>query len=185
MEDYRVNINYAKALFLIATDKQQQDEVLADMRLVHQVCAENRELNVVFNNPVIKESKKVAVLNDLFEDKVSQVSQLFLSFVVKKRRTVNLRGISSAYMDLYRDAHNIVRSELVTAIEVEPEAKELVKKVIGDYTRKQVELEARTDDKMLGGFCMSFDNNMYDARLRTKVSKLRKEFRKNIYESKL
>ena len=41
------------------------------------------------------------------------------------------------------------------------------------------------DKKMLGGFCMTYDNNMYDARVRTKIVKLRKEFSKNIYEKKL
>ena len=38
---------------------------------------------------------------------------------------------------------------------------------------------------MLGGFKLEFNHNMYDARLRTKILKLRKEFSKNIYESKL
>ena len=38
---------------------------------------------------------------------------------------------------------------------------------------------------MLGGFKLEFDHNMYDARLRTKIRKLRKAFSENEYESKL
>lgn|SRR5574344_200002 len=185
MEDYRININYAKALLLIATETDQQETAFADMRLVNEVCAENRVLNVVFNNPVIKEDKKVAILRDLFGEKVSQLSMLFLSFVVKKRRTINLRGISNAYLELYRERHNIVLSELVTAVEVNPESLDLVRHLIGDYTQKEVELVAHTDNNMLGGFRMTFNNNMYDARIRSKIVKLRKEFSKNTYESKL
>jgi hypothetical protein len=38
---------------------------------------------------------------------------------------------------------------------------------------------------MLGSFKLEFDNKMYDARIRTKIRKLRMAFAKNEYESKL
>ena len=185
MEDYRVNTNYAKALFLVAADNGQLDNVGADMRLVNKVCSENHTLNVVFANPVIREDKKVAILRDLFEDKISQVAMLFLSFVVKKRRAVNLKGISNAFIELYRKEKNIVLSHLVTATEIDEESERTVRKVVGDHTHSDVELQAKVDPSILGGFSIEFDGNMYDARISTAVAKLRKEFSKNVYESKL
>lgn len=185
MQDYRININYAKALFLLAGETQQEESVAADMRLVHEVCAENRELNVVFNNPVIKEDKKTAIVTDLFGERVSRLSMLFLTFVVRKNRTVNLRGISAAYLDLFRQSRNIVLSQLTTAAAADEEVADLVRKVIGDYTRKEVELEQKTNPDIMGGFSLEFDNNMYDATLRSRLQKLRMAFEGNIYESKL
>lgn len=185
MSDYKINTNYAKALFLLASDMQQLDAVMSDMRLVNEVCRENRELGVVFNNPVIPEGKKVAILDDLFASHLSHLSMAFMHFVVKKRRAINLRGISNAYMEMHRNANNVILTDLVTAVEVDEESKAEVTRLVAEYTGKNVELQSRTDDKMLGGFCMRFDNNMYDARIRTKIMKLRQEFEKNIYESKL
>lgn len=185
MSDYKINTNYAKALFLLASDMKQLDAVMSDMRLVEEVCRENRELGVVFNNPVIPEAKKVAILDELFASHLSELSVAFLRFVVKKRRSINLRGISEAFMEMHRKANNVMLTDLVTAVEVDEESKAEVVKLVSEYTGKSVELQSRTDDKMLGGFCMRFDNNMYDARIRTKIMKLRQEFDKNIYESKL
>ena len=185
MQDYRININYAKALFLLAGETKQQEEVAQDMRLVNNVCAENRELNVVFNNPVIKEARKVAILADLFGERVSRLTNLFFTFVVRKHRTVNLRGISSAYLDLYRDSRGIVLSQFTTAVESDAEMRELVCKVIGDYTHNEVELVTKTNPRIVGGFSMEFKNNMYDARLSSQLSKLRRAFDENVYESKL
>ena len=91
MEDYRININYAKALFFVARDMNMLDAVCDDMRLVNSVCAENHLLVTIFANPVIPEAKKVSIVKELFENRISKVSMLFLSFVVKKRRSVNLR----------------------------------------------------------------------------------------------
>lgn len=185
MSEYKININYAKALYQLAAETDQMEPVLADMRLVNNVCAENHELVVVFNNPVIKEAKKIAILEDLFGEKATRLTMLFLNFVVKKRRTINLKGISAAFIDLYRQNHGIIYSELVTAVEVDDESISDVKQLIADYTKHEVELNARVDNKMLGGFCMTFDNNMYDARLRTKLRKMRQAFDENIYEKKL
>ena len=170
MENYRINTNYAKSLFLLATDTEKVDVVYNDMRMVRDVFSENHVLNVVFANPVIKDSKKMAIANDLFGEKVDDLTMLFIRFVVKKHRVVNLKGIALSY------------SELRTAIDVDVETKEIIKQIVGDYTHCNVELNTITDNKMLGGFCVSFDNNLYDARLRTRIAKLRKEFSKNVYE---
>ena len=185
MNNYRVNINYAKALFMLATDRGQTDRVADDMRLVDRVVGGNRELGVVFANPTIRYDKKSAIVEALFTGAVSDETMAFLRFVVKKNRSVNLRGISEAYLSLYRESKGIVLGELVTHRETDDSAKDFVRRLIEEYTGKQVELHTTTDPHMLVGFKMEFDHNMYDARLRTKIMKLRKEFAKNEYESKL
>lgn len=185
MENYRINFNYAKALFLVASDTGQLDAVNGDMRLVADTCADNRILSTVFANPVIPEHRKTAVLRDLFGERVGKVSMMFMEFIVRKRRTVNLRGIADAFVQLYRDSKGIVLSHLVTATPVGDDIKEAVCRKVGDFTNKEVELVTEVDPSILGGMSITFDGNMYDARLSTAVAELRKEFSKNIYESKL
>ena len=184
MNNYRINTNYAKALFMLA-EEADMERVADDMRRVGAVCAENRELAVVFANPVIRPDKKSAVVRALFDGRVGDITMAFLLFVVKKNRSVNLRGICEAYLDLYRGHHGIVKTELVTHQPVDDEANRLIVEMVEHYTGKRVELHAATDAHMLGGFKLEFDHNMYDARLRTKIRKLRKAFSENEYESKL
>lgn len=185
MEDYRININYAKALFLVASDTNQLDAACEDMRLVNKVCAENHLLVTIFANPVIPEGKKIAIVKELFEEKVSKITMLFLSFVVRKRRSVNLKGISNAFIELYRDDKGIVFSHLVTATEPDEATLDAVKRTVGYYTHKTVEMTTQVDPSAIGGFSVTFDGNMYDARISSQIAKLRKEFSKNVYESKL
>lgn len=185
MNDYRVNLNYAKALFMLAQDLGQTEVVLADIRLVHQVCSENHLLNKVLDNPVIPESKKHAIVNDLFNGKISATTLAFLLFVVHKKRAVSLKGISESFMDLYRDANNIVLVRVKTATEVNKELLQKMANEVEAFTNKKVELESVVSDKMLGGFQLTFDTYLYDARIRTRVDRMRREFAKNVYESKL
>ncbi len=185
MQDYRININYAKALFLLADETQEQDRVSEDMRLVNAVCAENRELNAVFRNPEVKAPKKIAIVDDIFAASVCKTTMAFIHFVVRKNRSVNLKGISTSYLDLYRESRGIVLSQITTAEPVDEATRALATRVIADYTHKEVELVAKTDPKIIGGLAMEFDNMMYDARISTYLMKLRHAFGENVYESKL
>lgn len=185
MNSYRINNNYAKALLMLATDAADIDRVADDMRLVSSVAASSRELAAVFANPVVKADKKVAILHDLFADQVCEASMAFLVFVVRKNRTASLRGIAEAYLEQWRAERGIVLSDLVTHQPIDDTARQMVTKLVGDYTGRTVELHDRTDHHMLGGFKLEFDHNMYDARIRTKIRKLRLEFARNDYESKL
>ena len=170
---------------MLAEELQEQKAVAIDMRLVNAVCTENHELNTVFRNPEVKMSKKVSIVDALFGEHVGKTSLAFLEFVVKKHRSVNLRGISAAYLDLFRESQGIVLSKFTTAEPVDQEVLDMVSQAIAAHTHKEVEMVAKTDPKIIGGFAMEFDNTIYDARLSTRLTKLREQFEKNIYESKL
>lgn len=185
MNDYRINISYARALLMTADEMSAADRVADDMRLVNAVCHENRVLAALFANPVIRPDRKAGIVAELFGSRCGEVSMAFLLFVVKKKRSVNLKGISDAYLSLYRESRGIVLTDLVTHKPTDESATAMVTEMVEKYTGKKVELNAHTDERMLGGFKLEFDHNMYDARLRTKLLKLRKEFSKNVYESKL
>ena len=185
MNDYRINTNYARALLSLAEERGAADRVADDMRTVEAVCAESRELVVVFANPTVPHTKKAAVVRALFSDRVSDETIAFLLFVVKKNRSVNLRGISASYLEQWRQLRGIILTDLVTHQPIDDSARATVTQMVADHTGMTVELNDRTDPHMLGGFKLEFDHNMYDARIRTKIRKLRLEFAKNDYESKL
>lgn len=185
MQDYRINTNYAKALFLLAADTGEQERVQEDMRLVNEVFASNRQLHVVFGNPEVRSHKKSAIIADLFQSHVCKTTMVFLDFVMRKNRSINLRGISSAFIELYRQSRGIVLAKLTTAIPADTETQTIATKVISQHTKKEVELNLITNADAIGGLSLEFENNMYDATIRTQLAKLRRAFDENIYESKL
>ena len=185
MDNYKVSKNYAKSLFVLATETEQQSAAAADMRLVNEVFTENRELYVIFNNPMIKQTKKEAIIGDLFDQRVSRLSSLFLHFVVRKKRVVNLRGISAAFLDMYRDSRGVVLADMATSYPVDMEVISMVSELVAHVSGKDVEVNAHVDERIIGGFVVKFDNNMFDTRIRTQIANLRKQFSENDYESKL
>jgi len=185
MNNYRIIKNYAKALFLLANEMGQQREVANDMRLVNEVFVENHQLYVLFGNPVIKQSKKVAIVEDLFSSRISKLTDMFLHFVVRKNRAVNLRGISSMYIDMDRESRGVVLAKMATSYAVDADVVSMVGELVGHASGKDVEVQAVVDPSIIGGFVVTFNNNMFDTRIRTQIASMRKQFSANEYESRL
>lgn len=185
MNDYRIHQHYAKALFMLSQDLEQTDTVMQDMGIVATVCTENHELNRVMGNPTIREDKKRAIVSDIFTGHVSDTSLAFLLFVVRRKRAVNLLGIARAYQQLYRDANGIVVARVRTAADMNESLVERLRREVASFTHKQVQMDCVTTDQMLGGFQLMFDTYLVDARLQTRIDRMRRAFQRNDYESKL
>ena len=92
MNDYRINISYAKALLMTADEMSSADKVAEDMRLVNAVCRENRVLTAVFANPVIRADRKAAIVGELFGNRCGEVSMA--AYAVpgsEERRTLRMQ----------------------------------------------------------------------------------------------
>lgn len=185
MSNYRINHNYAKALLSLAAERNEQEQVMEDMRLVEATFREGRELSAVMANPTLREAKKASILEALFGQHVCRLSLVFLKHVAHQKRAGHLRGIASSYMEQFREANGIVYCTMRTAVDVVPEQIEAMKQLVAQHTGKEVELFNRVDKTMFGGFRLMFDNNLYDARIRAKIRKLHLAFDKNEYESQL
>jgi F-type H+-transporting ATPase subunit delta len=50
---------------------------------------------------------------------------------------------------------------------------------------ENVEVTTAVDPKLMGGYIIEVEGNVYDASVRHKLENLRKEFKINLYESKI
>jgi F-type H+-transporting ATPase subunit delta len=69
-----VAYRYAKSLIDLATETGVVNEVNKDMDLFISVCQENDQLVAVLKNPIVRHSKKLAILKALFLGKVHDVT---------------------------------------------------------------------------------------------------------------
>jgi F-type H+-transporting ATPase subunit delta len=69
---------YAQALLDLAIEQNKLDAVAADMKYMATVCAENPELELMLQSPVVKADKKLSVLNAIF-DQFDQLTNLFVT----------------------------------------------------------------------------------------------------------
>lgn len=182
MQNPRLAGRYAKSLVDLAVEKSQLEEVYKDMLYLQAVCKSNRDFVNVLKSPVIKADKKQAILEAVTTGKISGLTQTFNRLMVSKGREASLPEIAEAVIDSYNKIKGISTVKLTTAQPISEELKNsIIGKIKSATPMQNVELETRTDDSLIGGFVLEFNNNLVDASVARDLKDIKAQFQKNVY----
>jgi len=176
---------YAKALFELSLELNKVEEVKKDMEMLLETIRENREFRQFLISPVIQADKKTAVLHALFTGKVQEVTLRFFELLAKNRREPNLKIIALELIELYKKYRNITTVTLTTAVRIGDTLKKDILVRLAKRTGGTIDLIEVIDEKLIGGFIVSIENEQYDASLLRVFNQLRKEFEENLYVRQL
>ncbi len=175
---------YATAIFDLAVELNILEKVNSDLVFVKKVFAENRELRVIIANPVIDTYKKINILNDLFETRVQKLTIKFLRLITKKGREQYIPYISTSFIEIYRENKNILSVELTTALKADKEISNEIIDKLEKATKMNIDLTEKVNKDIIGGFVVNFQDYQYDASIINQLSKLKKSFSDNLFETK-
>jgi len=183
----RINLlskRYAQAVFDLAGEFKLIDRVNADLLLVGQVLAENRQLKTVINNPVIDTYKKVKILELIFKKEVSELTMRFIVLITKKGRESYISTVCEAYHDIYQAYKNILSVEITTAVQLNDQLKKEVIAKMKKATDMEIDLLEKVKDDIVGGFVLKFKDYKYDTSIINELNKLREVFSHHHYIKK-
>jgi len=185
MKNLRIGIRYAKALFFLASEFNKTEDIRNDMALIGNTFKENPQLKKFLGRPIIRDTKKTIVINEIFKEKIDPISLNFILLVIKKRRFPFIDIIADQYLDLYRMSKGIKPVYFDSVESLEPQNRLKIIDILKDYTQKDIELIEEINEELIGGFVLRLDEKLYDASIKAKIIKLTNEFNVNIYEKGL
>ena len=184
MNQSKISIRYAKALFLSAKEKNLLLPVRNDMNLVHNLFHSFLEVRAFFSNPVINPDQKKQTINRLLNGSVNELSMSFLYFVISQKRESFIIDITRNFNDLYRKDLGIKTVVFTTAFPVDPQITTDVFETVKKNFRTEVEIKELINEKIIGGFVLQIENILYDSSAATKLKKIRKELVNTTFEKK-
>lgn len=176
---------YAKSLIDLAVETKQLEEVRNDMRLIKQVCQENREFVIMLESPVVKTDKKMAIFQEVFGGKISATTQAFLNIVAKKRREGYIDNIAYAFDEHYKAFKNITSAVITTAVKLDDSTKAKILEIVKQHYKGEIELLEKTDKALIGGFVLTINDKQIDTSIKRKLNDLKKNFSGNLYVPEL
>ena len=182
MSTGRIASRYAKSLIELAQDQGKLDRVMEDMKGFQEALG-SRDLYMLIKSPIIKGDKKLSIFKAIFEGKIDELTAAFFNIIIRKGRERFLPEIGSAFEDQYRKINNITKAQVTTATAMNDAQLEEVKRnlsVVGADQGK-VELEVVVDPDIIGGFVLEVEDKLYDASVKNKLAKLKKEILDNSY----
>lgn len=176
MNQSKISVRYSRALFQSALESKLLDKVNQDMIFILGICG-LPEVKELLTSPIIVPSKKTEILHIIFGDNLQKLTLSFLDLIVKNGRESSIPDIARVFTHETMKHNGIKETILTTAVKVNPELKNKITGIITGLFKTKIDLKENIDEEIVGGFILKIDDNYFDASIRNKLRKIRKEFR--------
>ncbi len=174
MDNGKISIRYAKALLSSAKEAKVEEKVYSEMITLESAFAQINLLKQAMTNPTLTKEEKIKLINSVFNNKASKLTQAFITLVVNNSREDYFYRIALSYQELYRKDKNIVVTHLTTAIDIDEKIKNSIIKSVEKEENAKVELRTETNPDIIGGYILDIDGKRLDASIIRQLSKLYK-----------
>jgi len=171
---------YSKALFELAENQHQLDEVQEDLKAVNSAIANNSELKILLTNPTLTHKEKAQIVNKIFSGKLKDLTEKFIHLLGKKGRLDQLPNIYRSFDELYKKKKGIIEARVITPVPLTDKLKKEIYTKIQNLTgSKEIKLEEKVDPSILGGFVLQINDLKYDASILGKLAKIKSKLVEN------
>ncbi len=186
MQNHRLAERYAKSLIDLAIEFNRLDAIHLDILTLQTICKVSRDFVLMLDSPIIKHDKKIKIVTAVAQGKISDLALNFIRLLCVKGRESNLPEIINSFIDQYNSFKGIHKVKLTTALPVSDNIKNLfIKKIQDAASITDIQLEAKVDKNLIGGFVLEMDGKLVDASILRDLNDVKKQFANNDYIHKL
>ena len=164
MDNGRISVRYARALFQLAQEQGCEDAVYDGLtRFAHNYLLAITQFNEVLSDPIVAREEKVRLVELAAGEPLHDTLKQFITFVAEQKREDKMIFIAMKYMEMYREKHNILSTNVTTATELSDESYDRIKAFIKQSFGAEAEMEVKIDPSLIGGFILDIENTRMDA----------------------
>lgn len=166
---------YARALFDFSIEKNIMHQITADFQNLEVFLTENEDLLNYFNNPIVSQDAKSAILTKTLKSQLNSETFKFLMILVTRNRINLLRSIISSYLELVYKAASIKMIEVSTAYPFANIQKNTLIQKLKELTdAREIRLVITVDSSLIGGFLIKTESKIIDFTIKNQLQKLGK-----------
>jgi ATP synthase F1 delta subunit len=164
---------YAEALFEVAKEKDNLDEIREELAQFADTLAESKEMQVFFFSPYFSSAEKKDGIRRVVDGADDEFVN-FLELLAEKHRMPVVFRIRRQFDDLWKRENRKIDVTVTSATELDDKVVKQIGQEIESQTGRSVELSSEVDDSILGGLVLQVGNMVLDASIRNRLEKLRK-----------
>ena len=168
---------YAQAIFDVAKNKGIIEIVYENLEFVEETIDISLELKELLENPTISLIKKKEILEALFKDKIKEDTLNFLYVIVDKNRINIISSIVYVYKELIEEYKDIIKAQVVSAVEIKEETKDRLKKELDKKLKKDVKIDYFIEEEIIGGLIIKLGDKIIDGSVRRKIEEIKNKIK--------
>jgi len=173
MENIKVAMRYAKALFPVTNEQGNAEEVLNDLTNIIKLLDISTDLRLLIHSPVITQTKKKRIFEEIFKNKITPITYNFLQILVSKGRENLLRSIRYCYNNIFNQHNKRISCQIISARKLDEKSRNNIVDFVENYTKLTAAPEYLIDANLLGGMKIKINNWVYDSTVKNKLKALK------------
>ncbi len=165
---------YSEALFEVAKEKGNLDEVHEQLGEIADAVEGDRDLQVFFFSPYFSSNEKRDGISKAISGGNEELIN-FLELLAEKHRMPALFRIRRRFDELWASENDRLAVTVTSAIELDDSVIKSIGDEIEKKTGKTIELTSNVDESILGGLVLQVGNRVLDTSIRSRLDKLRRE----------
>jgi F-type H+-transporting ATPase subunit delta len=179
MINSRASVRYAKALFEAAVESNNVEAVAKDMAQIAQTVESSNELKQLLQNTTVSSTVIKTYLDKIFSDNSSLVKSLIDVLATNKRLSL-IAQIANEYDRKCQALNDTKKVTVISAVALNESSQKAIITNLEKQGLKNISLENTVDPSILGGFVLKFDDNQFDASIKNKLTRIKREFSKSL-----
>lgn len=164
---------YARAIMDAAGSPAKANELRGELMIFAKALRESQQLQDLYANPV-DEATKLDITRQIAKKmKASDLTVRTLEVLVQHHRINDIDAIIEALAAYVNKALGIAVAEVRSAKSLGADEIQQLAETLSKKVGKKVELDIKTDPKLLGGFVVRIGSEIWDASVAGKINKFR------------
>lgn len=159
---------YAEALFSLAQEEQQEQQVYQELNQAADLMLQNPGFATLLDVPTLRTEERIEVLQKVIGD-APGITENFLCLLVEKHRFGRLSEIREAFNKQYYETFGIAEVFVTSAVPLDNGQRSALKAKLQKKLGKTIELKESVDKSLLGGMVVQYGDTRMDNSLRTRM----------------
>jgi F-type H+-transporting ATPase subunit delta len=169
---------YAEALYELADQAGQLDQVADELRALVKLQDENADMRELIRTPRLTRAGAMTLMEKLAAAvSLSPLSSNFLRLLAKNRRLRLFAGMAESYLDMLAKARHEFRVEVQAARPLDSAQATKLSAQLEKVTGGKVQLDVRLEPSLMGGLIVKVGSRQIDASLRGKLARLEQQLK--------
>jgi F-type H+-transporting ATPase subunit delta len=173
--DSRITKRYVAALYDAAAEANAVELVESDLGLITYTLETMPKLEEALLQPLIPGEKKKQIAQQIFGEKVHEVTLHFLFLIIDMGRAEVIKETEVEYVRVANERRGIVAAEVRSATELTSEQTAALKERLQAYTGKSVDMTLTLDDSLIGGVSVRIGDNVLDGSVAGYLARLKEQ----------
>ena len=178
MDNGKISVRYARALFQLAQEQGCEDAVYDGLtHFAHNYVLAIAQFNEVLADPIVAQEEKVKLIEMAVGEPMHDCLKQFIAFVAEQKREDKMFLIALKFMEMYRTKHGIMSTRVTTATELSETSYDNIKAFIKQTFDADAEMEVKIDPALIGGFILDIENTRMDASVAGQLNALKNKLK--------